>query len=100
MKNQNKEKLLKKWAKDENLSLTDMYYKASDEGWTENVVTDQETLRDYICYSIKENNFIGSVLVKIEEDTAAELFTFDYTCGNCCTPEPIYTKEELLEILL
>lgn len=83
-----------KMLKDENVSLDKMVeYIESD------TITSQETLREYICEQIKLGNFMSNVLRAVEDDTAADYFYFDYTCGSLCTPQPIYKKEDIMQHL-
>lgn len=96
----NKETMLKKWVKDEKISLIDMYNLSYDKDYASCVVTTEDTIREWIIYGVKEYWNVADTLKLIEQEPLAELFKFDYSAGTCCTPEPIYTKEELMEILL
>lgn len=54
-------------------------------------------LKDYVVECVKDCNF--SLAIHIMEalynGMDAEWFYYDYSMGELCTPEPIYTKEDL-----
>lgn len=87
-------KKAKRMLKDDNISLDDMVGAMESD-----TITSQETLREYICEQIKQGNFISNVLRAVEDDTSADYFYFDYTCGSLCTPQPIYKKEDIMQHL-
>lgn len=96
----NKEKTIKRWLKNDDITLDEMYEKCFDRGWTQNTVETQEDLRYFICSMINRDCAVAPLLQSIEDNTAAEYFEFDVTGWSNTPARPIYDKDDLANCLI
>jgi len=85
---------IKRWVKNDDMSLSDMYNKCAEKGWCDYTIESQDLLRDFIVNKISEGIFVAPLLESIENNTAAEYFKVDLSSYSNLPAEPIYTKEE------
>ena len=93
------EEMIRMWVSDPDLSLEDMYDNAAEQGMTDYRVESRETLENYIIDHIKQGFKVAPLLASIENNTWADLYVFDVTGWSNNPAKPIYTKEELAEVL-
>lgn len=91
---------LKRWIKNDNMTLDDMAYKAFEKGWCEYKVMTYEELKEHICQMIEQGNYVSKLLQSYEENRRAQYFCFDYTAGSNFPADPIYDKQELMNAIL
>ena len=93
------EEMIRMWVSDPDLSLEDMYDNATENDMTNYLVERRETLENYIIDRIKQCFKVAPLLASIENNTWADFFVFDVTGWSNNPAKPIYTKEELAQVL-
>lgn len=89
-----KQRLINSWVKNDNIDLIDMYNKCVENELADFIYT-QESLREVMAKHITDGDSpCWKTLKDIDENTAAELFCFDWSCWGMGATA-IYTKEEL-----
>jgi len=96
----NRERNIKRWKNNDNMDLMDMYNKCNENGWCDYKVVTQEDLREFIKKCIDNIHYCAPLLQSVENDTAADLFIFDYTGWSNNPAKPIYNKDELADAII
>lgn len=89
---------LKRWVENENLGLGDMYDKCEDYGYTDCIVTTQDSLRNHICECVHMGYSCADLLKSLEDNTLADFFAVDLSCW--AEAKPIYSKQDLADAIL
>jgi hypothetical protein len=76
-----------------------MYNKCADNGWCDYIVETQDALRDFVVEKVGAGVFVAPLLQSIENNTAADYFIVDLSSYSNLPAKPIYTKQELMEVL-
>jgi len=89
-----KNRTLRRWRDNDNMTLDDMYNKAAEKGYTVTRVEPVETIQEFISQKVNEGTHCAELLKSIEAHFRAEYFGVSLDCVNC-EAEPIYDKREL-----
>lgn len=96
----NRTRTIKRWQKNENITLDEMYEKVVEKGWADYNVETQDTLRNYVCEMVNKGNAVAPLLKSIEENTMADYFKFDVSGWSNTPAIPIYDKDDLANAII
>ena len=93
-----KNRTLRRWRDNDNMTLDDMYNKAVEKGYTNYRVEPLETIQEFISQKVAEGIHCAELLRSIETNPTADHFAVSLDCANC-EAEPIFDKASLYAAL-
>lgn len=96
----NRTRTIKRWQKNDNMTLDEMYEKCVEKGWTNYLVETEQFLRDFVIDMVNRGCSVAPLLQSIEDNTVADYFAFDVTGWSNTPAKPIFDKDDLAKYLL